>query len=297
MAQDVGVLLVLIAALALAGQAVFIRLGTERGRSSDALVVVLLVNVALIVPYAVLTGPPGFGLTTRSVLAFVAAGLVGTMLGRAFYYAGIQRVGASRAEPIKASMPLYSTVFAVVVLEEVLTTANLLGILLIVAGVAAISREASTSAVVAADGVPWRGLAFPLVGALMYGVEPVFAKIGLAEGTPVAVGLGIKSLAATLGFLAYLRWRGELPTLRGLGTGDTRWYLAAGLANTVFLVSYYLALEVSPVVLVVPVMQTSPLFVIVISVLFFQRIERVTWRLASGAVVVVAGAVVVSVYA
>lgn len=296
MVEVLGVALALLAALALAGQAVFIRLGTERGTSGDALVVVLATNVVAFVPLAAAAAYPDYGLTPRAVAAFVAAGIVGTLLGRAFFYAGIERIGASRAEPIKASMPLHSAVLAVLLLGETLTPVHLAGILLVVAGVAIISWESANSrATLDAEGLPYRSLALPLVGAFLFGVEPVFAKVGLAEGTPVLVGLSIKTVSAGLGFVAYLWWRGALPSRSQLVDGDLHWTVAAGVANTGFLLAYYTALGVAPVVLVVPIMQTSPLVVAGVSVLFLQRLEHVTPRLVAGSLVVVAGAVTVTV--
>lgn len=294
MVDVLGVGLALIAAVGIAGQTVSIRIGTEKGRSHDALVVVLLVNIVVLVPAAVFAFYPNYGLTLRSVLSFVGAGFVGTLLGRAFYYAGIEQIGASRAEPIKASQPLHSALVAVIVLGETLTTGNLFGILLIVAGVGLISREAAKNPTTATGNVPMTGLFLPLVAAFFFGIEPIFAKLGFAEGTPVLVGLAIKTLAATIGFLGYLRYRAGLPARSELLSGNVRWYVVAGVSNTVFLLAYYAALEVSPVVLVVPIMQTSPLLVVGLSFVFLQRLERVTWRLASAAAVVVAGAIAVT---
>ena len=50
----------------------------------------------------------------------------------------------------------------------------------------------------------------------------------------------------------------------------------------------------NPMTIVFPIMQTSPLLVAGISFLFLQRLERVTFRLAMGAFVVVIGAVLLT---
>lgn len=294
MAASLGIVLTLCAAFATALQVLCIRIGTTKGRSNDALVVVLACNIAVLVPLAAVSGYPDYGITGRSLLAFAAAGLVGTMLGRAFYYAGIKKVGASRAEPVKASMPLYATVVAVLVLGETLTTGHLVGILLIVGGVALVSRESARNPGAAVDG-SLAALTLPLLGAICYGIEPVFAKIGFAAGTPVLTGLAIKTLTATVAFLGYLRWRGALPARASITNRNARWFVGAGLANTGFLLAYYAALEITPVVLVVPIMQTSPLLVLALSAVFLRRLERVTWRLAAAACVVIAGAIVVTI--
>jgi len=105
-----GVLLAVGAACFLAEQALTIRLATRRGKSTDVLLVVMGVNLMMLAPLA-LAFDPNPTLIPRSILAFAAAGIVGTMIGRSLFYAGIKQIEASRAEPIRASMPLHATVF------------------------------------------------------------------------------------------------------------------------------------------------------------------------------------------
>ena len=292
MVNAVGVALAATGALGVAGQSMFVRLGTDGGRSNDALLFVLLCNMVLIAPAAVLISYPDFGLTLVSIAAFVCAGTVATMLGRVFLFAGIQRIGASRADSIKASMPLFSTVIAVAVLGETLTPQHLAGIVLMAAGVGLVSLESSRSSLLP-DRAPWTLLLLPLIAAFLFGFEPIFAKIGFAEGTPFLVGLAIKTTAAATTWTAFLAWRGQLPTARQL-EGNLKWYLAAGFVASFAMVCYYAALDRAPVAIVVPIIQMSPLFVAVISFGFLQRLERVSLRLVASASVVVVGAVLVT---
>ena len=288
-----GVAFAVLAALGLTGQTLSIRLATRQGRSADVLLVVILVNVAVFAPLVVLL-EPNPTVTLRGVLAFAAAGVVGTMLGRAFFYSGIKRVGASRAEPVKATMPLFATVFAVALLAEPVTAAQVGGIVLIVGGIVLITWEGSAADRASGDGVPWIGLSFPLAGAVFFGLEPVFASVGLGEGMSVLVGLLIKSLSALLVYASYLRVRNALPAPSTFRTPDFRWYVLAGVASTGFLLAYYAGLSVSTVGVVVPIMQTSPLFVIAASALFLRDVETVTPRLVAAAAVIVAGGIVVT---
>ena len=288
-----GILLALVAAAAIASTVVFIRVGTTSGKSLDALAVVLLVNIVLLIPPTLYYYYPDYSLTGASLLSFAAAGLVGTMLGRAFFYTGIKRVGASRSEPIKATQPLHASIIAVIFLGETVTSAHAVGIVLIVVGVALVSWE-STRSPEPDDRVALAGLAFPIVASICYGLEPIFATVGFEEGTPVLVGLSIKTLAATIAFLAYLRWRDALPARAAFTDGNLKWYLAAGVGNTVFLLAYYAALEIAPVVIVVPVMQVSPLIVALLSLLFLRHLERITVQFLLAVAVIVVGTTLVS---
>ena len=295
MSVGLGIVLALVGALLIAVQVICIRIGTATGRSQDALVVVLMVNLGVIVPLALVVHFPTYALDTAALLAFVGAGLVGTVLGRAFQYAAIERIGASRCEPIKASQPLHAALLAVVFLGESLSWVVFGGIVLIVVGIVLMSRVSTRRFDREYDHVSWRGLVLPLAAAFCFGVEPIFAKMGMAAGTPPLVGLAVKTVAATVVFMAYLRARNALPTSSLLASTSVRWYAAAGVANTAFLLVYYAALSIAPVALVVPLTQTSLLFVVVLSVVFLQHLERVTPRLVVATVFVLVGTVLVAV--
>lgn len=131
------------------------------------------------------------------------------------------------------------------------------------------------------------GLFIPFGAAVTYGAEPIYASFGFEEGTAVPVGLVIKTVAATLGFGLYLRFRNILPRPSTIRTKNVQLFVFAGIFNTLFLLGYYVALEIVPVSVVVPLHITSSLFVIVFSYLFMpQRLEHITWKLAASAVVV-----------
>ena len=56
-------------------------------------------------------------------------------------------------------------------------------------------------------------------------------------------------------------------------------------------IGHYAALLYAPVVFVQPILQTRPLFVVVIAWAFFQVYESVNWWVAVGAGLIVAGTV------
>lgn len=182
MVDTVGVSLAVVSALALAASSLSIRLGTEQGRVRDFVVVSLIVNLVVLVPVAAVGFYPDYGITPTAIAAFTAAGVSGTLFGRVFYAASIDRIGASRADPIKASMPLFATVFAVVTLGETLTPPHLAGVGLIVAGVGLISWEGKRGSTSVIEGSPWTGMALAAAAAMWFGVEPVFAKLGPPTG-------------------------------------------------------------------------------------------------------------------
>ncbi len=292
-----GAVLAVLAAVAWAAQYVFVRLATVDGSTTDAVSVVLVCNVVLVVPAAVVLSEPSAIASVGVLAAFVGAGLAGSLLGRICQFRAIETIGASRTAPVVASTALFAAGLATILLGETLTAVHAVGILLVVGGVSYISWKTATDPL---DPRSAReiglSLALSILAALCFAIEPVFISWGLARGTPVAAGLAIMVVAAAGGFLGYLLLFSELPSPARLSGPILWWYLAAGVASTAALLVYFLALEVAPVVVVVPIVQVAPLIVLVLSRAFLPRgLERVTWDLTVAATVVVVGAIVVSV--
>lgn len=293
-----AVLLALGAAVASACQSLFIRIGTDEGEVFDALLIVMIVNVVVLLPAILMVYYPEYGLTPLSWVAFLIAGLLGTLLGRLFFYMSIERIGASRTSPIVASWALVATILGVVLLDESLSAVHSVGIILVVFGVSAIAWETSQeNPGNLSKRALLRGLFVPLAAALAIGLEPIFANVGFSTGTPAPVGLGIKTVFATLGFALYLHRRDAFPRRETLRSIEVRWFVAAGVANTLFLVGYYIALALAPVNVVAPVIITNTLFVVLLSAAFMpQRLETVTWRLGCAAVIVVVGVMLITAF-
>jgi drug/metabolite transporter (DMT)-like permease len=288
----VGVGFAMLAALGLAVQSLAIRVGTRTHSISDVIAVMFGVNLAVLLPVAVAVGYPAYGLTPVAVGAFAVSGLLGSLLARLFYFEGIARLGSSRTEPLKALLPLFAVGAAVLFLEEQVTPLLLVGVALLIGGGVAVTLEAEASPVTPSGRGRWVAVAFPITAALLLGIDPIFTKIGLAEGTSALVGVTVRVLAAAAGFGAYLLWRAA--RTGGFDAIEAnRWLVLASVANTVYLLAYYAALSRIPVSVVTPVMSVSTLFVVAGAALFLQSDERVTWRLAGAATVVVAGVVLV----
>ena len=292
-----GVGFALLAASGLAGQALFVRLGPRQHGASVAVIVTIGVNLLMFVPVAAILWYPDYGITPVSIAAFAGAGIVGPVLGRLSFFASVHHIGASRGEVVKSSTPLLATLLAVLLLGERLTSPHLVGIVLIVAGIALVASQRSTD-----EGdvdVSLTGVALALGGAFFFGVDPIFISTGLAEGTPRLVGLSIKVITGAAGFLGYLLLRRDAAlaaTLRSQSLYDLRWYVAAGVSGSVFLYAYYAALEVSRVVIAVPITYMSPLIVVGVSAVLFREREGVTPLLVVASLLVIAGGILVTVF-
>lgn len=289
-----GVGIATVAAMAFASQYLFVRVGTTEGSVSDVMLVSLVCNVAVAVPLAIVFTP--VALTPVSAASFVAAGIVGSLLARVFEFKSVEMIGASRTSPVVAANVLFATILAIVVLDESVSTTHLIGIVLVVGGVALLSWETSArdeSILSLRDaGV---ALSLPLLAAGFIGLEPIVVNFGYNEGTSALTGFAVKAVAGLVGFVGY-RWiAGAEPMAAVLDRPGFAFHVGAGLSNTVGIGLYFVALSIAPVSIVMPLLQSGPLFVLVFSlVLLPQHLERITPRLIAAAVTVVIGAMLVS---
>lgn len=289
----VGGGLAVLAAVALAVQGLAVRVGSADRSVVELLTVVFGVNLLVVLPVAAAVAPRPVDGAPTALVAFAVAGVLGSLLGRGLYFVGIARLGASRAEPLRSLLPLFALGAAAVVLDERVTPTRLAGVVVLVAGGAAVASEAGSSPAAADGRRAWIDVSFPLAAALLYGVDPVVTKLGLAGGTHAMVGLATRTAAAAGLFAAFLGLRSVRRGRRPSVPVD-RWTATAGVANTVYLLAYFGALERAPVVLVTPVMGVSTLFVVAGAALFLRGNERVTPRLVAGAVAVAVGVATVA---
>ncbi len=72
-------------------------------------------------------------------------------------------------------------------------------------------------------------------------------------------------------------------------------YLYAGIGSAIATISNSYALYLGKVIIVSPISNTVPLFVLVFAAIFLRDVERVTISIVMGAIMVVLGAVIISV--
>jgi uncharacterized membrane protein len=300
MDNSLGIFFALCGAVSIASTAIFVRIATRNGgKAFYAVIVSLIMNLIIVIPVVAVVYYPDYGITLKSAIAFTGAGLAGTLIGRVAYFEGIQRVGASRSDAIKATTPIIATIIAIVLIGESPSRIHIIGIIAIVVGVWIISLDLAPGKTV--EGITNKRIdvIYPIAAAIFFGFEPVFARIGVLEGTPGHVGLSIKLIVAGIGFLAYFIVKGDIPNIGKVFENKitAKWYILAGLASTSMMVFLYAAIEVAPVVFVVPILQTSPLFVVVFSYIWLQDIEHISWRLVIGILIMICATIIITTVA
>ena len=135
------------------------------------------------------------------------------------------------------------------------------------------------------------GYLLALGAATAYGVNAVVIREGIELFGVALPGLAVSMLVG-LFCMVPVSLRALPPTRppsRAIG-----FIMLSGLAASVGIGSYTLALTMLPVSVVSPISSIYPLVTMLLARLFLQQSERVTWRMAFGAALVVAGVVLVA---
>lgn len=219
--------------------------------------------------------------------AFAAAGIVHFVIGWTLLGLSQQRVGAARTSAVVAAQPLFATFLAALALAEPLTVAMVAGVLVVTAGLVALSTTPGTAP--GSAGTPWLGLG----AALALGASPLLIRAGLDRLPAPLVGVSVALLAAALvyGAALLLTRRRRDGTVPG---GALRWLLGAGIAVAAAIALQWTAYDLITIAVAVTLLQVAtPVVLIAAPVVVGTPAERITPMLVLGAAAVIVGSTVV----
>jgi len=246
----------------------------------------LIQTVTLFTIALTLTGIPK---TTPFVLMLFAIAGVLQAVVRQLTYIGIEKLGAARSGPIRASVPLWSAAIAIFFLGETISAAIGLGTILVVGGILLISWRANEHI---KDFRPWYIIA-PLLAAILGGIVYPIRRYALRfSDEPIFFGavIGVVGLFCTVAYLA-------LPTTKEKLVWNREslvYFVAGGAFESLGLLLVLYALSFGSVVMVTPLTATLPLWLVLLGKLFLRDVEKITTRTVIGAGLVVAGTIAIT---
>lgn len=140
------------------------------------------------------------------------------------------------------------------------------------------------------------GTALALCASASYGGSQVFEKWIVTNITTPIVTSAFSLLFGGI-FISAVFHRGAVGDVRITPKKAWLFVMLAGLSSTVASVFLLFALRSSPVVLVSPMISINALVTLVLSHFFLQRLERVTWRLILGTLLIIGGAATITLSA
>ncbi|WP_135304772.1 DMT family transporter [Haloarcula amylovorans] len=282
------ILLALGTAATFATSATLVRFGVERSTPLVALVVTLTVNILVLWAGTLLYYDVSLDLW--ALRYFILAGVFAPALGRLCNYIGIQRVGVNLSVPISNSNPVVAVILAVLVLEESISSVGLVGILLVIGGGILLStvRGGETRQYKRTD------ILYPILGAAFYGGTQILRDLGLDLVPLPALGAAVNLTTSWLLVCGYLLFTSSADQL-SVRDPSLVYFVPAGIASSIGLVCLYSALQLGQVVIVTPILNTSPLFALAITYLVARDGELFTRRVIVGTCCIVGGVSLLSV--
>ena len=284
------IFLSLLAAFLYAGHSFFVKFGLRESDPTSAGLVSTVVNCAVLWCLVFLLGPvPAAG--SGAWLTLLVAGLIAPGLARIFLYNGIEKTGVSVASPIRSTYPFFSILPAVFLLKEQLTVSVAIATTITVAGVILVSLSSSGAGRLPTQ-LRWkkRHLVYPLAAAMCYGFSNYFKKLGMNSVESPLLAAAIVATAALCLFLVLLPVSKRRVGFR-MGRTGLAFCCLGGLSASAAQICMYAALKTGELLIVGPLVSTTPLFTLLLAFLFLRDSERLNMRMASGVAAIVIGIV------
>jgi drug/metabolite transporter (DMT)-like permease len=287
------ILLVLLAAINFALSAVFGRKNLDQSTFfSISFIVTLIGNILW--PFAFLFSNTQI-INIEGILSFIIAGIIGYGITKLIYYKGMETIGVSVNSSIYAIFPIFSTILAVLILNEILSMWNWMGIILIFIGVFIIERSFGKNTIGKKQfkKLTKKGLIFPIIAAFTFALSLIIRKHGLNLYDEPLLSASIGYTISFLFFSSILFFSKSKISLNI--KRDFRLFWKAGIfgALAAGLISFSLSSE--RLSLVTPISQTEPLFVILFTYLLLKQTERISYKILFSTILIVVGVVLVTI--
>ncbi|MGH7928708.1 MAG: DMT family transporter, partial [Candidatus Binatia bacterium] len=222
-------------------------------------------------------------------LIFVGIGLLVPGVARVLSFRGVRVLGSSITSTIVNTTPVFSTVLAIAVLGERPGPLVIAGVLLTVVGLITVSWLGAKTKYHKIE------LVFPFLCALIFSLKDITLRwtLGGGGGQPV-FSAAIAAVTSTIEIFLINRYiyreKFMLPPFH-----VARWFIGSGIFTGGSFLFMYLAFSLEQVSVVAPLINSYVVFVLLLTPLMARRIESVTWRTVTGAMMVVAGIFLVSI--
>lgn len=290
-----GVLLAVLSALAFGVSQVVVRIGLQYLKKVSSANLITLVSslmttlfIAIIFDFR--------SLVSISLLGFISFAIVGILnfpLARQFSYLGTKSIGVTRSYPLTASYPLFAMSMAAVFLGERVTPIQVLGALSIIGGISLLAREMEQGQDSEIKGSRWQGFIYSLAAALFYGAGMLVTRWASALTTPLA-GATFSLLVGTL--VHFLISSRDFERAQSVKMKALLPLLLCGFLSALGVISLFAALSRNSVAVVTSLTATSPLITLLLATVVLRRWEKITPLVVAGALLVVLGSVLVTLF-
>ncbi len=225
-------------------------------------------------------------ITFVGTLFFVLAGALTSFLGRTTLFHSFRYIGPSRGIAIKNSAPLFTVIFALIILGERISLIPLLGMLLVFVGLAiqAVFMVKHGSNLTNEEKIERTGYFFALLAALVFGIGQGLRGSGLEMLSDPFYGAFIgAAVAFLLTSLVEVKKGNFKEKISKQFTQFNTFYFFAGILSSIAVLSFFIAITYIQVSYVAVIAAVEPLLTIALSFLLLkeEKIKRYTVVVAS----------------
>lgn len=269
---------------------ILMKKGLEYSNPPTAVLTSLAVNVIILWGFSLLFLPVRL-LTLSGVLIFVMVGLFQPGLTRLLTFKSIKTVGVAITDPLRATTPMFSTFLAIILLGEQMTVTIFFSTSLIITGITLLSLRGKVAAK-----IKKRYILYPLLASFLGGLSQIMRKFGLSSVPHPVLAAAVTATSSLVVVTVIMWFSGQRKMIQEMDRRFLPFYLAAGISISLGMVAVYYALDLGKVVVVIPISSTGPLFSLSLTAIFLQGVERVTLKIVLGAILIISGVVLLTLW-
>jgi uncharacterized membrane protein len=261
--------------------------GLQHSTPLAATIVSLLARTILLWTAVVFTGGiPGFA--RLALIVFVILGILQSVTSL-LTFVGLHRIGTSRSQPLRNTYPLWSALIAIVVMQEKASALIVAGTLLIVAGVILISWKPD----VPPPGYRWWHIVYSLGAGVLAGVAFPLRRYGLTITDEPVFFAAVVAVVSLAGAVPYGWFSRDNRGLIWHPKAIVHFSLSGVFEGLGALLSL-MALSSGRVVIISPIVATTPLWNLIIAIIFLRGKEEINARTIAGTFAVVIGTIAIA---
>lgn len=260
----------------------------ENPNPTVATIISLTVNFLFFLTLSIITSQ--FIYFGEGLIFFILAGLFAPGLARIFSYKGIDKLGASISAPLQGTETLFAFLLAVILLGEKVSIPILIGTGAIFMGIIILKADMERQQDRQGQWIKSKKyLWLPITSAGLYGTSVFLRKLGLNEIQSPILGAMMTSLTSW-GLVILLLTKKEIRRdFTSMNKKAICFFILSGGCTSLAWLTLFYALSIGKVVMVAPLQNSHTLFTVLLSSLFLRKVERVSYKTFSGALLIIAG--------
>ncbi|MCW4016712.1 MAG: DMT family transporter [Candidatus Bathyarchaeota archaeon] len=229
----------------------------------------------------------------EALMLFVIAGLLAPAIARLFYFKGMETAGISTNASIFATYPIYTSITAILLLSETLSTENWIGLGCIIVGVILIGKTINNNEARPTHSSK-KGLIIPILGSLAIAFSQIVRKESLNIYNQPLLGVAVGYTTALIVYLIVLKFSSHKRATK-FSRQDIKMFWKPGIGIATGWLLSFIALSQEMVSIVAPILQTELLFILLFTYIFLRKIEKISFKLVANAILIITGVILISI--